>query len=88
MAVDACIALRDNHRGVDIAVGTLGKGYLLNELVHEGINLGVFGDGIDRRTGFEPFVHVAIVEGRAVVLTLDGACSHLEIAETIAAMQS
>ena len=88
MAVDACIALRDNHGGVDITVGTLGKCYLLDKLVHESINLGVFGDGIDRSAGFEPFVHVAIVEGRAVMLAFDSACSHLEIAETIAAMQS
>ena len=73
---------------MDITVGTLGKGYLLDKLVHEGINLGVFGDGIDRSAGFEPFIHVAIVEGRTVMLAFDGACSHLEIAETIAAMQS
>ena len=88
VGVDARIALGDDHGGVDIAVGTLGQGYLLDELVHEGVNLRVFGNGIDSGTGFEPLIHVAIVEGRAVVLALNGTCSHLEIGKAVGTMQT
>ena len=88
MCVNTCIALGDDHGGVDIAVGTLGQCYLLDELVHQGVNLRVFGNGIDSGTGFEPLIHVAIVEGRAVVLALNGTCSHLEIGKAVGTMQT
>ena len=86
MRVDSLVALRDDHRGVDIAVSALGKGYLFDDLIHQGVNLRIFRHGIDRGTGLQPFVEVAVVEGRAVVLTLDSACSHLEVAEAMTAV--
>lgn len=41
-----------------------------NELVHYLIKLRVFGDSIDSCHGFAPFVHVAVMESRAMMLTL------------------
>ena len=86
MRVDTRIALRNNHRGMDIAVGTLGQRYLFDETVHQLVQLTVLGHGKHSSTSLEPFVHIAIVEGRTVVLALNGTGSHLEIGKAMTAM--
>ena len=88
MRIDAGIALRDNHRRMDVTVGALGQCHLLDELVHQGIEFRVFSDGIDRGTCFQPFIHIAVVEGRTVVLAFHRTCGHLEVAESVTAVQS
>ena len=86
MGVNARITFGNDDRCMDIAVVALAQSHLLNELVHQHIELGVFGHSIDGCTGFQPFVHVAVVERRTVVLTLHGTRCYLEIAETVAAV--
>ena len=70
MRVNACIAFGNDYWRVDVAIGTLGQCHLLDELVHQGVQLRVLGDGIDCGAGLEPFVHVAVMEWRPVVLAL------------------
>ena len=51
MTVDAEVTFRDDDRSVDVAIVALGQCHLFDELVHQRINLRVFGDGIDRCAG-------------------------------------
>ena len=86
MAVDASIALADDNRRMDVSVGTLGKGDLLDETVHKGVELAVLSNGIDGGAGFKPLVHVAVVKRGTMVFALDGAGSHLKVAKTVRAV--
>ena len=88
MGVDASITLRDNDGRMDITIVTLGKCYLLNELIHQGVNLRVLGDSINGGTCLQPFIHVTVVEGRTMVLALYCSGSHFKVAETVTAVQS
>ena len=71
---------------MDVSVGTLSQSNLLNEAIHEGVKLTIFRYSIDGGTSFEPLIHVAVVEGRPMVLALDGAGCHFEVAETVRAV--
>ena len=84
--VDTLVTLRDYYGRMDISVSALCQCYLFDETVHQRIQLWILCDGIDCGTCFEPFVHVAVVEGRTVVLALNGACCYLEVSKAVAAM--
>ena len=86
VGINASQTLSDNHWGVDISVGTLGQRHLLDEAIHQLVQLSVLRYCIDSSTSLQPFVHIAIVEGRAVVLALNGTGSHLEIGKAMTAM--
>ena len=88
MRVNACIAFGNDYWRVDVAIGTLGQCHLLDELVHQGVQLRVLGDGIDCGAGLEPFVHVAVVEWRSVVLALNSTGGYLEVGKAVTAVQS
>lgn len=83
VGIDSTVTLIDDNGGVDISVLPLGLHHLFDELVHEGIKLGILVDGIDSSHSLEPLVHITIVEWRAPVLAGACACSDLEIAETM-----
>ena len=88
VAVDAGVTLADNDGRVDVAIGTLGEGDLLNETIHEFVEFGVLCDGINGGAGLQPLIHIAVVEGRTMVLALNSASSDFKVAETVGAVKT
>ena len=77
------VSLLDDDGGMDIAIGALRFLDETDETVHDGVELSTVCHGIDRGNGFQPFVHVAVVEWRTVMLALRLACCHKEIVKAL-----
>ena len=83
VCIDTLVSLFDDDRCVDVSIGTLCLHHLFDELIHQGIQFGVFVDGIDGSHSLQPFIHVAVVEGRSPVFALTRSGSDFEITEAV-----
>ena len=83
MGVDTLVALVDNHRRMDVAIFTLCLHDTRDERIHDFIQLGIFRDGVDGGYTLHPFVHIAIVERRSIVMSFALAGCNLKVAEAM-----
>ena len=81
------VSLLDDDGRMDVAVGALRLLHKADETVHNDVELGVVRHGIDGGDGLQPFVHVAVMERRAVVLALCLACCHEEVVKSLSLLR-
>ena len=83
MGIDTTVALVDNDRRMNIAILTLCLDHAGDKVIHNLVQLGILGHGIDRSHTLQPLVHIAIVERRTVMMPLTLTGSNLEVTQTV-----
>src|SRR6266404_1310873 len=83
-----CVAFGDQNGSVDVTIGPLGFGYYRYDLFDLLFKLGVLGHGEHGAGGFQPFVKIAVVEGRAAMPAFGKPGGNAEVLEELAVVGS